>query len=54
MYTEIKGWTLADKIDDRQYAMLLEEAKRELAPYADAEGKVSFSMPAHIVSVSKK
>lgn len=54
IYTDIKGWTLADMIDDEQYALLLREAERGLQPFVDAQGAVSFNMPAHIVSATKK
>ena len=47
--TELKGWTLADLIDDDQYALLVREAERELLPYAKAGGEVMFDAPAHIV-----
>jgi SAM-dependent methyltransferase len=53
VYMEIKGWTLAEMIDDAQYAQLLAEAKRVLKPLADGQGKVSFSAPAHIVTATK-
>jgi SAM-dependent methyltransferase len=50
VYTEIKGWTLADMIDEQQYDVLLAEAEGELKPFADPEGRVSFLVQAHIVS----
>ena len=54
MYTEIKGWTLADMVDDEQYQLLLREAERVLRPFVVADGSVAFAMPAHIVTAGKK
>lgn len=52
MHTEIRGWTLADAIDDAQYARLLEAAEVELKRFADRDGRVAFPAPAHIVTVT--
>jgi hypothetical protein len=52
VYTDIKGWTLADMIDDEQYAQLLEAAERELQPFVSASGAVEFTSPAHIAAVT--
>ena len=46
--TDVKGWTLADRIDDDQYALLQREASTALRPYAKANGEVVFDAPAHI------
>lgn len=51
--TDIKGWTLADRIDDAQLARLLTEAQRELRQLAAADGTVSFAHPAHVVTATK-
>lgn len=53
MYTEIKGWTLADMIDDAQYDRLLNTAKHALHRFAGHDGVVSFSAPALIVTAEK-
>ena len=53
LHTEIKGWTLADAIDDSQYARLLHESRKVLSPYAGSDGRVAFAAPAHIVRVHK-
>ena len=53
VHTDVKGWTLADLIDDAQYRTLLETAERELAPFTNHEGIVRFSHPAHIVMAQK-
>jgi SAM-dependent methyltransferase len=51
--TDVKGWTLADAIDDAQYARLQEAAQQELRGFATADGSVSFDSPAHIVTAVK-
>jgi ubiquinone/menaquinone biosynthesis C-methylase UbiE len=53
LHTEIKGWTLADRIDDAQYRTLQQVARTALQRYVDGDGKVSFAFPAHIVSARK-
>jgi ubiquinone/menaquinone biosynthesis C-methylase UbiE len=53
MYTDVKGWTLADKIDDEQFERLCEKAERVLRPYAAPDGTVAFSAPAYIVTATK-
>lgn len=53
MYTDIKGWTLADAIDDAQYEKLLNEAKTVLSEFVATNGSVSFKAPAHIVTATK-
>ena len=51
--TEIKGWTLADVLDDAQFDLLLREADRVLRPFVTADGTVAFGAPAHIVTANK-
>lgn len=48
MHTDIRGWTLADMIDDDQYAELLAAASVELARFAGPDGRVTFAAPALI------
>ncbi|MEM8787840.1 MAG: methyltransferase domain-containing protein [Pseudomonadota bacterium] len=48
VHTDIKGWTLADRIDAAQYAHLQAEAAVRLAHLADDQGRVSFAAPALI------
>ncbi len=52
IYTEIKGWTLADMIDDEGYERLKQEAPKKLSQFALADGSVEFDAPAHIVTVA--
>jgi len=51
--TDVKGWTLADAIDDAQYAELQQAAQKELRQFAAADGSVCFDSPAHIVTAVK-
>jgi SAM-dependent methyltransferase len=53
VHTDVRGWTLADLIDDDQYQLLLRTAQAELKRFAGPDGKVAFAAPAHIVSVTK-
>ena len=43
---DVKGWTLAQFIDERQYQRLLGEAQRELRGYVRADGGVAFAVEA--------
>jgi hypothetical protein len=53
MFTDVKGWTLADVIDEEQYQQLLKEAEKELQPFVTSEGSVTFNHPAHIITFTK-
>ncbi len=48
VHTDIRGWTLAELIDDQQYTELLAAARRDLASFADQTGRVDFAAPALI------
>jgi len=50
VHTDVRGWTLADMINDDQYEMLLREAKRELTRFTDVHGRVAFPAPALITA----
>ena len=50
MFTDVRGWTLADMIDDDQYAQLLEAAEQELQPFVTDGGSIEFDSPAHILT----
>jgi len=50
--TDVKGWTLADMIDEVQFQRLLNEAKEVLQPFVKADGSVAFDSPAHIVTAT--
>jgi SAM-dependent methyltransferase len=53
VHTDVKGWTLADLIDDAQYGRLLRAAEDELAAYVQRDGTVAFRCPAHIVIAAR-
>lgn len=54
VFTDIKGWTLSDSVDEAQFQLLLQEAEKELQPYVLPDGTVEFQTPAHIVTAIKK
>jgi ubiquinone/menaquinone biosynthesis C-methylase UbiE len=54
VHTEIRGWVLADRLDDTQFAALLAAAAQRLATFRMADGEVVFAAPAHIVSATKE
>lgn len=47
VHTDVRGWTLADLIDEAGYARLLAAAGQEFAEFAAPDGRVSFPAPAH-------
>jgi len=53
VHTDVKGWTLADKIDDAQYRLLRDEALGELARFAGPDGVVRFASPALFATLRK-
>lgn len=53
MYTDVRGWTLSDMIDEEQYQLLLELASSELKEFEQSDRSVSFPAPAHIVMFNK-
>ena len=53
VHTDIKGWTLADMIDETQYQTLLNEAQKDLAAFVSSTGGVTFDAPAHIIMWQK-
>ncbi len=52
IYTDIKGWTLADVINDEEYERLKQIAPERLASFVLPDGSVEFDAPAHIVTAS--
>lgn len=52
IYTDIKGWTLSNVIDDEGYERLTREAPKKLSRFVLSDGSVEFEAPAHIVTVS--
>lgn len=52
IYTDIKGWTLANVIDDEGYEMLTQVAPERLSQFQQPDGSVVFDAPAHIITVA--
>jgi SAM-dependent methyltransferase len=52
VHTEVRGWTLADLVDDDGEAALLARAERDLAPFMAADGAVAFPAPALVGTVT--
>lgn len=53
VFTDVKGWTASDLIDDAGFERLLAEAERELQRFVAPNGEVFFNAPAHIVTAIK-
>ncbi|HMB46770.1 MAG TPA: methyltransferase type 11, partial [Afifellaceae bacterium] len=53
VHTDIKGWTLAEMIDERQFDTLLREAETALQSFVSTDGTVRFDHPAHIVTATR-
>jgi len=53
MHTDVRGWTLADQIDDEQFEHLVSEAERELGDLVAGDGTVRFAHPALLVTARK-
>ena len=53
MECDVRGWTLADKLDDQQFERLAAEAESELQRFVNAEGMVRFAHPALVASATK-
>lgn len=51
VHTDIKGWTLADMINDEQFQTLLRESRKALADFEHSDGSVTFRSPVHLVTV---
>lgn len=53
MHSDVRGWTLANELDDEQYERLVSEAEVELSRFVTADGSVRFAHPALIASAQK-
>jgi SAM-dependent methyltransferase len=51
--TDVKGWTLADLIDEHQYQALQQAAPEALRRFVQADGSVEFAAPAHIAAATR-
>jgi SAM-dependent methyltransferase len=54
MYTDVRGWTLDEMIDDQRFASLVAEADEDLRRFVGPDGTVAFDLPAHIVTAAKR
>jgi ubiquinone/menaquinone biosynthesis C-methylase UbiE len=50
--TEIRGWTLAERVDDEQFAALRRVAATRLGRFAAADGAISFGAPALLAAAT--
>lgn len=46
-------WTLGGILDDGQFERLLDESRTALAPFAAADGRIAFDMPALVLTARK-
>ncbi len=53
VHTDVKGWTLADMIDEAQYQTLRAAAAKALASFVQSDGQVRFAAPAHLLTLTK-
>jgi ubiquinone/menaquinone biosynthesis C-methylase UbiE len=53
MHTDVRGWTLSDKLADHQFELLVGEAENELRGFVTPEGSVRFDHPALIATARK-
>ena len=51
--TEVKGWTLADQVDEDSYGRLQRAARDELRDFAGPDGAVAFAVTANLVVAQK-
>jgi len=52
VHTDIRGWTLAELIDDDQYAELQAAAPHALSRFVDDTGRVTFAAPALVATAT--
>jgi SAM-dependent methyltransferase len=52
VHTDVRGWTLADRVDDAGYERLRRAAAAELGRFVATDGSVSFPTPALVLSAS--
>jgi len=52
--TEVKGWTLADQVDEDSYGRLQGAARDELRHFAGPDGAVAFAVTANLVVAEKR
>ena len=53
IHTDVRGWTLADKLDDEQFERLVAEVENELGWLVKPDGTVVFDHPALIATARR-
>jgi len=53
MHSDVRGWTLANELDDQQYERLVAEGEVELSRFVTADGSVRFAHPA-LIAIARK
>ena len=53
LYTDIRGWTLADSIDDVGFNQLCQAGESYLREFVRDDGSVEFPAPAHVITFQK-
>lgn len=51
--TDVRGWTLAEVIDDTGYELLRRAAQDDLREFTDARGAVAFAAPIHLAVAAR-
>lgn len=52
LYTEIRGWTLSEHVDDEQFARLRQRGATRLRCFVASDGRVRFAAPALIATAT--
>jgi SAM-dependent methyltransferase len=52
LYSDIRGWTLSEHVDDDQYSRVRARAHENLARFVGTDGAVSFASPALIATAT--
>jgi len=53
LLTEVKGWVLADRLNDEQFEVLLKEAQESLRPFVATDNTVALRAPAYLITATK-
>lgn len=51
---DVRGWTLADQLDEAQFELLVSASETELGRFVTADGSVRFAHPALIATATKR
>jgi ubiquinone/menaquinone biosynthesis C-methylase UbiE len=52
LHTDIRGWTLAERVDDEQFARLRNAAAGRLGKFVGTDGRVAFAAPALLATTT--